>query len=390
MRVALNAPIWLRVPPVRYGGTELIVYLLAEELVKQGHDVTVFASGDSLTSADLFSVFDEPQNEYLGTIPPDLVHSIQAYRRAGEFDLIHDHTGYAGVAFGSLIQETPVLSTLHGDFPPAVRAFYAHFASDVYYNAISEAQRASFPDLNYKRTVYNAIALDRYRFEADKEDFLLWVSRVNAQKAPHLAIEVARRVGKRLIMAGKIDPGVDQAYFDSRIAPELDGDRVRFLGEINEDEKIDLMARASCMLFPIQWAEPFGLVMAESLASGTPVVAWRNGSVPEVVRDGVGGFVVESLDGMVEATRSIGEIDPAVCRAEAESRFSPQRMALDYLSIYEEIIQERGAQSAHTGEGKDSGVEAPAAPPRLLFQSQGRESAQTESVTGLGSSVAGE
>jgi len=271
---------------------------------------------------------------------PDLLHSIQAYRRAHEFDLIHDHTGYSGTAFGSLI-DGPVLCTLHGDFNKANIEFYSHFAQDVYYNAISEAQRLSYPSLNYKPTVYNAIEIEKCTYSSEKEDFLLWLSRVNWQKAPELAIEAAKKLDMRLVMAGKIDPGGDRRFFEKKVLPHIDGERVIFLGEVTEDQKRDLMSRARCFLFPIQWAEPFGLVMPEALASGTPVVAWRNGAAPEIVEDGVTGFLVESLDEMVAAVERIGEIDPARCREEAVRRFSPQRMAADYVAIYHEMLGER-------------------------------------------------
>lgn len=342
MRIALNAPVWLRCPPERYGGTELVVSLLAEELVAMGHDVHLFATGDSLTKASLVSVYDGPQAP-IGTTLPDALHSVQAHLRADEFDIIHDHTGPIGASYATLSSSaTPVLATLHGDFNEKTIHFFKHFKDGLYYNAISDYQQQCYPDLKYVDTVYNAINIDHYPFEDDKDDFFIFISRISEQKAPHLAIETAKALGERLILAGKIDPGADMDYFKNRVLPLVDGDQIQWLGEVSQEQKIELYGKSKALLFPIQWAEPFGLVMAEALASGTPVVAWRNGAAPEVIEDQKTGFVVDNMDDFIAAARKISEIEPAACRRAAEERFSPARMARDYEARYNTILERTG------------------------------------------------
>ena len=334
----MNSPVWVRTPPKKYGGIELVVALLVDELVKQGHEVDLFATGDSNTDGELHSVYDLPQTP-IGHSMPDSLHSSQVYQRADEYDIIHDHTGPIGVAFASICgSKTPVLSTLHGDFNIKAKFFFSHFMNSVHYNPISDFQRDAFPELKYVNTVYNAIDLKKYKYQEKKEDFFLFVSRFTEAKAPHLAIEAAKTMGERLVMAGKIDPGVDMEYFKTQIEPYVDGDQIKFLGEVEEEQKLELFAQAKAFLFPIQWAEPFGLVMAESIACGTPVVAWRNGAAPEVIQHGQTGFIVDSMREFIEAAGKINEIDPKVCRKTAEARFSPDRMAKDYAERYETVL----------------------------------------------------
>ncbi|RJQ52614.1 MAG: glycosyltransferase family 4 protein [Actinobacteria bacterium] len=339
MRIAQLAPPWIQVPPSNYGGIEWVVALLCDELVRRGHDVTLFATGDSRTKAHLRYVFDLGQTEKMGECLPDAMHVSAAFQSAGEFDLIHDHSGFLGVAFSSFI-ETPVLHTLHGAFTSDVTKFYTAFAESCYYNAISEYQRGCCPSLRYVDTVYNAIDVEDYPFSNEKEGFALMISRISPDKGTHLAIKVAQEAGIRLVLAGKIDSGVDQRYFESMVEPGIDGDRVRFVGEVTESEKRQLMSSASCFLFPIQWPEPFGLVMAEAMAAGTPVVAIRNGSVPEVVRDGKTGFVVDTPEEMVPKIAELGEIDPRECRSHVERNFSPSKMAEAYERNYWRILEE--------------------------------------------------
>jgi len=335
----MNSPVWVRTPPIKYGGIELVVALLVDELVKQGHEVDLFATGDSDTGGELQSVYDLPQAP-IGHSMPDSLHSSQVYQRADEYDIIHDHTGPIGVALASVCgSKTPVLSTLHGDFNINAKFFFSHFMNSVHYNPISDFQRDAFPELKYVSTVYNAIDLRKYEYREKKEDFFLFVSRFTETKAPHLAIEAAKTMGERLVMAGKIDPGVDMQYFKTQIEPFVDGDQIQFLGEVEEEQKLELFAQAKAFLFPIQWAEPFGLVMAESIACGTPVVAWRNGAAPEVIQHGQTGYIVDSMREFIEAAGKINEIDPLECRKTAEARFSPDRMARDYAERYETILR---------------------------------------------------
>lgn len=337
MRIAINSPIWVRVPPVRYGGIEMIIHILTDELVKMGHDVTVYASGDSIVNAKLKHVYDEPEGNRIHLSIPEMLHGVQAYKEADNYDLIHDHTN-CGPVFAGFVK-TPVLVTLHGDFNDDTRRFYSNFAFDAYYNSISDYQRQCFPDLNYVGTVYNAINIDEYEFKKNKDDFLLSLSRICFQKGTHLAIEAALKSGNRLMITGKIDSGLDRAYFKEKVEPLIDDENIVYLGETSNDEKKDLLAKAKCLLFPIQWAEPFGLVMVEAMASGTPVIALRNGSVPEVVEDGVTGFIVDDIDGLIESIWKLDQISPNDCRERVVKNFSPEKMAQEYLKLYKMIIE---------------------------------------------------
>ncbi|MDI6689844.1 MAG: glycosyltransferase family 4 protein [Actinomycetota bacterium] len=341
MKIAQIAPVWERVPPIKYGGTELIVYLLTEELVRRGYDVTLFATGDSITSARLESVYPKaPSRELLGHPVPDLLHVTVAYKRASEFDIIHNHAGYSGVALANFVSP-PVLTTLHGIFTEINIPFYRTFKDAVYYNSISEAQRKVLPELNYIGTVYNAIDVPSFPFSERKKDYYIYISRMSPLKAPHLAVEVARKAGIKLIMAGKIDPGKDMVYFEEKVKPYIDGDQIKFLGEITEDEKKELLKYAKGFVFSLQWPEPFGLVMAEAMACGTPVIAFPFGSVPEVVMDKETGFIVNTLDEMGEAVAKVDQIDPLKCRRYVEERFSVSRMVDDYESIYRKMLSKK-------------------------------------------------
>lgn len=342
MRIAQLAPPWIQVPPNSYGGIEWVVALLCDELIAKGHSVTLFASGDSLTGADLRFVHETAQTEKMGETLPDVMHVGLALQSAGEFDIIHDHSGFAAVAFSHLI-ETPMLHTLHGPFQPDTKEFYGYFAWDCFYNAISDYQRACMPTLNYVDTVHNAVDINGARFSADKEDFALMLGRITPDKGTHLACEVARRAGIKLMLAGKVDPGRDERYFQEEVAPLLDGPRIQYLGEVDLETKRELMARAMCFLFPIQWPEPFGLVMAEAMAAGTPVIATRNGAVPEVVVDGVTGYVVDDVEEMIAKVGDIDRIDPSACRKHVESNFSPKKMAAGYERNYEMILEQATA-----------------------------------------------
>lgn len=337
MRIAQLAPIWERVPPVRYGGVELIAALLTDELVRRGHDVTLYASGDSLTKAELRSVRPTPLRERTGTVVPGIFHSARAFEEAAEFDIIHNHTDLFALAFDRFVS-TPVLHTLHGIFTEDNKVIFRRYR-ELYYNSISNSQREGLPELNYLATVYNAIDVDSYPFRADKEDYYVFLSRVSPPKAPHLAIEVAQRAGVKLVLAGKVDAGEDTLYFHEKVEPHLDGEDIRFLGEISQEEKRGLFASAKAFIFPLQWAEPFGLVMVEAMAAGTPVIAFPYGSVPELVVDGETGFLVDSLDEMVKVLDKIPQIDPHKCRRWVEERFSVDRIATDYEMLYRDILR---------------------------------------------------
>ncbi len=343
LKIALIAPVWIRVPPTSYGGIEIIVSLLADGLVERGHDVTLFASGDSITKAELISVYAEPQKERIGSILPDIHHVASAYDycRQENFDIIHDHTGFSGVALGAF-SATPVLATMHGEFNDETKPFYRRFKDAVYFNAISEWQRRSLPELRYVKTVHNTIDFSSYPLAAKKDGYLLSLSRISPQKGAHLAIEAAKRLKKRLILAGKVDKGADAEYFRTRVEPYIDDRQISFLGEVSEERKRELMAGADCFVFPIQWDEPFGLVMLEAMACGTPVVAFNRGAAPEVVSPGCTGFLAGSFDEFVGMIEMAARLDPFDCRQWAESRFPIKKMVDGYIDNYFHILRAEG------------------------------------------------
>jgi glycosyltransferase involved in cell wall biosynthesis len=341
MKIGMIAPPWFPLPPRGYGGIELVVSHLTEGLVRRGHDVVLFASGDSSTRARLSYVFDEAPFERIGTDTHlEIVHSMAAYRRADEFDLIHDHDGLASRAMGALVHHftgTPLVCTLHGPADRVTQEILSSLREELAFIAISDYQRQGFPDLRFAGTIPNAIEVEKHPFGAEKDDYFLFVGRMTADKGGHTAIEAARRLGVRLIMAGKVNEGPEREYFANEIEPQL-SENVHFRGEVANDVKLELYRRARCTLFPIHWPEPFGLVMIESLAAGTPVIAFRRGSVPEVIEHGRTGFIVENVDEMVEAARHLDEIDPAECRRAVEERYGVERFVAAHEEAYRKLL----------------------------------------------------
>jgi glycosyltransferase involved in cell wall biosynthesis len=338
MRIAVIAPPWYRVPPSGYGGIEWVVALLADGLTDRGHEVTLFAPPGSETEAELVPPLAEvPPQEVIGDPWYEAAHAVSAYDRADEFDLLHDHTGPVGASIGAM-SDAPTAHTLHGPFTDQATMLYRRIARRHWFVAISRHQQSMGPfNLRWGGVVYNGIAMDRYPFREDKDDYLLFLGRADEEKAPHLAIEAARRAGRRLVMCVTTKNERERNYWAANVEPIL-GDDVEVHGECPHDQKADLLAGASALLFPIQWAEPFGLVMTEAMACGTPVVAWRNGSVPEVVADGETGFIVESVKEMAAAVNRLGELDPRVMRARVEERFSAEAMVAGYERIYQEML----------------------------------------------------
>ena len=341
MRIGMIAPPWFPLPPQRYGGIEFVVSLLTEGLVARGHDVTLFASGDSETAAQLSYIFAQaPFEQMEGGHHLEVMHSLEAYTRADEFDVIHDHDGLASRAMGALVHRItgkPVVATLHGPADPITQQALSSLRTDLRFIAISDYQRQGFPDLDFVGTIPNAIDVEHMPFSAEKDDYLLFIGRMTADKGAHTAIDVARRLGRRLIMAGKVNEGPEHDYFAAKVEPHL-SDKVHFRGEVDHETKVRLYARARCTLFPIQWPEPFGLVMIESLACGTPVIAMRQGSVPEVIEHGRTGFIVDTPDEMVEAFARIDEIDPAECRRAVEERFGSDAFVAAHEAAYAQLV----------------------------------------------------
>ncbi len=346
MRILQVAPLWERVPPPAYGGTEAVVGLLADGLVKRGHDVVLRASGDSITLAELRSPYPRSLRTAEGlqsTIPYELAHVADALRDAPDFDIVHNHTGEMLMAFADLI-DVPVLTTTHGNLTPDSRFIWERYRG--FYNTISRAQAryiTGFPHARFAGVVHNAIDVRTYPFRADKEDYLLCLARVSPEKGTHVAIEVARRLDMPLIIAGKVDR-VDVDYFRTVVEPQIDGKQIRFFGEADAAAKRRLYAGARCLLTPIGWEEPFGLVMPEAMACGTPVITFARGAAPEIVVDGETGFLVHNVDEMVEAVRRIGEIDPRRCRAHVEEHFDGPVMADAYIRVYERILETARAE----------------------------------------------
>ncbi len=350
MRIAQIAPLWETVPPPAYGGIELVVASLTDELVKRGHEVTLFASGDSTTLAKLESIhpralrLDDSIREY-GIY--EQLNLSRVYNNADQFDVIHSHVGCASLVYASLVK-TPTVHTLHGIFTPDNERLFSH-ARQQPFISISESQRELRLGLNCVATVYNGIDPDRYEFcaQPDLDDpYLAFLGRMSPEKGPHLAIEIAKRSGWKLKMAGKIDP-VDVEYFETEIKPQIDGQQIQFLGEANHSQKSELMGNAVATLFPITWREPFGLVMVESMVVGTPVIAMALGSAPEVVDHGKTGFLCHSVEDAVAAIEPALALNRLDCHRHVLQTFTNKRMADGYEAVYRQIVGDRFAQNGH-------------------------------------------
>jgi glycosyltransferase involved in cell wall biosynthesis len=340
LRVAVLAPPWFAVPPTGYGGIELVVSLLADGLVEAGHDVTLFASGDSLTKGKLSAVFPTAPSELIGRSMPDLRHAITCYDRADEFDVINDHTGMLGASLGGLVA-TPVLHTVHGplDTQEAQEIYgrIARVAPEVGLISLSENQRKPMPDLPWAANIPNAIDLSIYPCKPHRGEYLLFLGRMSHDKGAHRAIAVAMALGIPLKIAGKRREVKERQYFAEFVEPYV-GHGVEYLGEVTHGEKVELLQDARATLFPIEWEEPFGLVMIESMACGTPVVATRHGAVPEVIEDGRSGIIVDTYRQMGDALEAADALDPIECRTYVEERFAPERMVDEYVAAYRTAI----------------------------------------------------
>jgi len=342
MRIAQVAPLYESVPPKLYGGTERVVSWLTEELVAQGHEVTLFASGDSLTTARLVPAC--PQALRLNSSCIDqLAHHVhliqQVVHERDEFDLIHFHIDYLHFPL-SRSERLPQVSTLHGRLDiPDLAPLYREF-SEMPVVSISAAQRIPLPWINWQGTVLHGLAENSFEPFTEPGNYLAFLGRVSPEKGVDHAIEIAKRSGIPLKVAAKVDRA-DQEYYENHIKPMLEHDLIEFVGEITESEKNEFLGNARALLFPICWHEPFGIVMIEAMACGLPVIAYPRGSVPEIIEDGVTGFLAHDVNSAVQAVMRIPEIDRAVCRHEFEKRFTATRMAEDYLSIYERIIDQQ-------------------------------------------------
>jgi glycosyltransferase involved in cell wall biosynthesis len=342
MRIAQVAPLFESVPPKYYGGTERVVSYLTEELVKQGHDVTLFASGDSITSARLVATSRRSLRLDKHCVDQLAHHVLMLERivqRAASFDVMHFHVDYLHFPY-SRRHATPQLTTLHGrlDLPDLV-PLYREFR-DMPVVSISESQREPLPFANWIGTVHHGLPRDLYRFQREAGEYLAFIGRIAPEKRVDRAIEIAKRVGLPLKIAAKVDD-VDREYYESLIKPLLDDPRIEYLGEIGEGEKDEFLGGALALLFPIDWPEPFGLVMVEAMACGTPVIAFHGGSVPEIIDEGLTGFIVDDLDDAVAAVERVGDLSRQHCRDVFEQRFTATRMAYDYLELYSALLEDR-------------------------------------------------
>ena len=339
MRIAILSPVWFPVPPVGYGGIEWVVSLLADGLAEAGHDVTLFASGDSFTKAELASVYDEAPSAEIGQTTPELRHALACYERADEFDIVNDHSGPLGAALGAA-SPTPVVHTVHGPLggePGELYVTLSKVAPEVGLISLSLNQRKPQPDLPWVATCPNALDLDAYPVHTERGEYLLFLGRMSADKGCHRAIEVATEVGVPLKIAGKMREPAEREYFETYVAPHL-GEGVEYLGETSHGKKVALLQNARATLFPIDWEEPFGLVMIESMACGTPVIATRWGAVPEVIEEGRSGVIVDDYHEMAGALADADRLEPLECRRYAEERFSAGRMVRDYVSAYQAVL----------------------------------------------------
>jgi len=337
MKIAMLSPLSWRTPPRHYGPWENVVSLLTEQLVSMGIEITLFASGDSFTKGELVSVCEHPYSEDPSIDPKvwECLHIAELFKRADEFDVIHNHYDFLPLSYSGYTH-TPIVTTIHGFSSPSILPVYREYNESTYYVAISEADKCA--ELDYIATIHHGIDLEQFPFQQQSGDYLLFFGRIHPDKGVHQAIEVARKTGNRLLIAGIVQ---DEAYFREQIEPHIDGSRVEYLGSIGPEQRQEVLGGALAMLHLIHFDEPFGLSVIESMATGTPVIAFERGSMAELITDGKTGFIVKDVDAAIQAVGRIDSIDRRVCRAEVELRFTCQRMAHEYVGVYHKIIENR-------------------------------------------------
>ena len=342
MRIAVLSPVSWRTPPRHYGPWESVVSLLTEQLVHMGLDVTLFATGDSQTSGKLVAVCPRPYSEDHSVDPKvaECLHISEVFERSADFDLIHNHFDFLPLTYSGLV-ETPVVTTIHGFSSPSIIPVFQKYNVRGHYVAISDSDKS--PELEYIATIHHGIDVAQFPFSGAKGEYLLFFGRIHPHKGVHEAIEVAQRAGIRLVIAGIIQ---DQDYFTTQVEPHIDGTTVEYLGSVGPDQRADVLGGAIALLHLISFDEPFGLSLVESMACGTPVIAFRRGSMPEIIRHGQTGYIVDDINGATDAIATISSIDRSDCRADVEQRFTDRRMARDYVRVYETILN---------GEARDDG-----------------------------------
>jgi glycosyltransferase involved in cell wall biosynthesis len=336
MRIAVLSPISWRTPPLHYGPWESVVSLLTEELVRMGLDVTLFATGNSRTSGKLVAVCPHPYSEDDSVDPKvaECLHIAEIFERSDEFDIIHNHFDFLPLTYSGLV-ETPVVTTIHGFSSPLIVPVYKKYNDRGHYVAISDADKS--PELDYIATIHHGIDVAQFPFSSAKGEYLLFFGRIHPHKGVYEAIQVAQRVGKKLVIAGIIQ---DQDYFAARVEPYVDGTTVEYIGSVGPDRRADVLGGALALLHLISFDEPFGLSLVESMACGTPVIAFDRGSMPEIIRHGETGYIVDDIEGAINAVASVTSINRSTCRADVEKRFSNSRMARDYVRVYDTILNE--------------------------------------------------
>ena len=342
--MAVLAPPWIPIPPPGYGGIEAVVALLCESLVARGHEVTLFAAPGSHSKARIYPVLEDAHPEQIGSSLYESNHVAGAWEeiehaaeRGAAFDVLHDHSGFTALAMADRIG-VPMVHTIHGAFTREAASFYRRHGRKAWLVAISRTQAESAPfGVRIADVVPNPIAVERWPLRTEKQDYLLWVGRMDADKGPHRAIEAARLAGRRLVLAGLVQPGHED-YFREQVRPRVDGRRVRYVGEVAGAEKRELFANAAALLMPVRWREPFGMVMVEALACGTPVIAFPKGAAAEIVIDGENGMLVADEAEMARAIARVGSIDPHRCRASVAERYDVAAIASAYEHVYRRAI----------------------------------------------------
>ncbi|MFH1451149.1 MAG: glycosyltransferase family 4 protein [bacterium] len=337
MRIAQIAPLWIPVPPYTYGGIELVISLLTEELVKRGHEVTLFSTGDSRTAARLIPVWSKSLWRARLSLPHaafSLMYE-QVFQHQDEFDIIHDHCEFYTAPFSRLLKP-PIVSTIHHPMYEEMIILFKKFPA-INYVAISANQRRSAPGITFSDTIHHGLPLDRYEFNANPQNYLLWLSKITPQKGICEAIEVAKKTKEKLLISGVI-PKEYQDFFDYRVRPLIDGKQIQFVGAADFAKKVELFKNAKAFIFPVQRTEPFGLVVTESMACGTPVIAYKRGSMPELIKEGKTGFLVNSVDEMAKAIKNIDQINRIDCRRRVAKKFTLKKMVNKYEILYNKIL----------------------------------------------------
>jgi glycosyltransferase involved in cell wall biosynthesis len=339
MQILQIAPLWIPIPPITYGGTELVVYNIVEELHSRKHNVSLIASGDSKTNAKLISLWEKSLwRAHLKSPHAIIMNMIGKVLEIGdEFDILHNHTDFYLVPFAKYLQR-PVISTIHRPIDEAALKVFKEYAKWNHFVAVSYDQASSTPEIKFKKVIHHGIKLERYEFNDAPDDYLLWISKIEDEKGILEAIEATRRSGERLIIAGNVVEEESGRFFRYEVLPNIDGDKIRYVGQVTFQQKIELTKKAKAVLYPIKRREPFGLVIIESMACGTPVIAFKNGAASELIIDGKNGFLVNSVEEMASMIKEVKKIKRKDCRMHIEKNFTVEKMVDEYEALYKELI----------------------------------------------------